>query len=160
MIGKCLIFVAAFAVFAGCVQPAANNVPAEETEVYRISLNDNNGITVNACTSVEFHDPVFVPPADITVTVTNEWDRETGRLNVTLGGSDADIFSVSPARINSLAPGGSAVITVRISPTDPRRSVSYTVDLLVGNENVYRKIPITYQVEICTEPMANTGVHQ
>jgi len=138
-----------------CKQPSAgteggdNPLPPVVTEKYRISLNDNaKEVVIYAPTAVEFTDPVFTPPKDIEVTVTNQWNQPTGRLNVMLAGKDTDLFSVSPARITDLEPGESAKIVITVAGTDPRRPTSYRVDLLVGNEDMYQKLAVAYHV--CT----------
>ena len=118
----------------------------KKIEMPRISINSNKEIAIVAPTSVEFHDSVFVPPDDVKITIANEWDRETGMLNILLNGSGSDYFSVFPGRIDNLLPGESTTVTLKISPTDPRRPVTYKVDLLVGNEDAYQKLPITYNV--------------
>jgi hypothetical protein len=155
----------AAALAAGCEQPT------QESDVEMVgSLLLNGGaerITVFAPTAVEFQTPEFIAPEDITVTVQNTGDAATGELRVRLSAdtSDgtsggADLFEVTPQTIPNLEPGASTDVTVKVPKIDPRKALTYTVNLLVGSASsrTGSKLPIRYTVFVY-EPDAGVTVN-
>ena len=74
------------------------------------------------------------------------------QVNLVLSGEDAEIFIISPVKITNFQPGETRTITIKTSVTDPRRSITYKTDLLVGNivdsivANGMEKISIIYHI--------------
>ena len=113
---------------------------------WRISLNGGKDCEIYAPTfGDEFASKTeFVAPGSVTIAVRNTGNMPTGELNARLEGPDRDIFSLSAASIPNLEPGEEAELKIAISSTDPRTPIVYQANLLVGNADTARKLPVRY----------------
>jgi len=114
MRNKFLFIVLAVLLIVSCKNPFFPEKDEKEPEVqktYGITLSSQGGaIAANYnFGSVQIGYAALLPKE---VTITNTGNQATGDLTVSLSGADAGSFTVSPAAINSVAAGSTAVFTV------------------------------------------------
>ena len=81
--------------------------------------------------------------SDLTLTILNTGNIETGDLTVSLSGDNANLFTVSTSTIKSLAVGGSA--NIELVPQSGLQTGTYKVTVNVTGSNINSvKIDITY----------------
>ena len=83
----------------------------------------------------------------------NTGNRSTGNLTLTLGGANADAFTLSAGTLNSMSTGGEAPFTV--APKSGLAEGRYMATVTVGNDNV---APTTFAVTFRVGTTGNENV--
>lgn len=82
-----------------------------------------------------------------TVTVTNTGNVDTGLLNITLSGNNANCFTVTPGAIDNIGTDSNNGASFKVKPITGLAAGTYTATVTVGGTNVaHRSIGVSFTV--------------
>jgi hypothetical protein len=86
----------------------------------------------------------FFKPVPMKLTVTNTGNQLLTNLSVAVTGPNSSAISASIDQIVSLSPGAAETLTISFPQTDPGAVVTYTANILIGNADAAKKLPVKF----------------